>query len=225
MKITMVSLCMLLFPVLVWAGTLRDDFSDGNFDGWTLISFVEDGGQCTVEKGKLVITRFSDWSCGCVIGEEDWKDYSIEFDATLHQKIGTWSLIAMGLHLKGNAQQWRNAWMSYGFRPEGIGAYIVAYDHPNFLQDVMKPMPFEIGKTCHLKGVVSGNKYQLYIDNELALQIQENRFPSGKVRLDANGAVVSFDNVAITGDEVPDKYLSVKPRGKLSIVWARLKTL
>jgi hypothetical protein len=159
-----------------------------------------------------------------VIGEEDWTDYSIEFDATLHTKLANASLIGLGLRFRGNVQQWRNTWMSYGFLPEGTVAWIAAYDHPNWLQDVKKPMPFEIGKTYHLKGVVSGNKYQFRIDKELVLQITENRFPSGKVSLDVNGAIASFDNVVITGDEVPDKYLSVKPRDKLPIFWAKLKS-
>ncbi len=114
--------------------------------------------------------------------------------------------------------------MGYGFRSDRpTGAHIVTYNHPDWLQDISKPMPFEIGKTYHLKGVVSGNKYRFYIDGELVLQITENRFPAGKVSLHINAAIVSFDDVVITGDDVPDKYLSIEPKGKLSIVWASLK--
>ncbi len=72
MRITTVGLCLLLFPALVWAGTLVDDFSDGNFDEWTPISFVEGEGQWKVEDGKLMVTRLSNWTCGLAIGGGDW---------------------------------------------------------------------------------------------------------------------------------------------------------
>jgi hypothetical protein len=117
--------------------------------------------------------------------------------------------------------------MSYGFRPDkGIGANIVAYDNPDWLQDINNPMPFEIGKIYHIKGTVTGDKYSLYINNDLVLQINENRFPSGKARVDLSGAIVLFDNVVITGDEVPDagpSGLTVEPKGKLATTWGQVK--
>jgi hypothetical protein len=72
---------------------------------------------------------------------------------------------------------------------------------------------------------VSGNKYQFYIDKELVLKSEDNHFPSGKTDLMVNGAIASFDNVVITGDDVPDKYLSVKLAGKLAEAWGWIRSV
>jgi hypothetical protein len=149
------------------AGTLRDDFGDGNLNEWTTISFVDAGGTYSVEDSKLTITRNSIWSGGIYIGEDNWTDYSIECDAILHDKLANWSLICVGLRLQGNEQQWQQAWLNFGFQPDGTFAQLAIYNHPNWLQDIKKPMTFEIGRAYHLKGAATGNEFQFYIDGEL----------------------------------------------------------
>jgi len=223
----MIALLSSLCAISAWSGTLRDDFSDGNIDGWIFIT--DPGAEATlwnVEDGKLVVTNPSSFGANFVIGADDWKDYSIECDATLHTKLAAWSLIGIELRDQIKApKEWQGGvWMGYGFRPDkGMGAHILVADDANFLQDVTKPIPFEIGRTYHLKGVVAGNKYQFYIDEELAIKIEDNHFPSGRTDLMVNGAIASLDNVVITGDDVPDMNLSVIPESKLATTWSKLK--
>ena len=54
MRITTVGLFLLLFPALVWAGTFRDDFNDGNFAGWQEADFGENG-TVTAKNGELMV--------------------------------------------------------------------------------------------------------------------------------------------------------------------------
>ena len=41
MKVTLI-LCVFLIAIPVWAGTFRDNFDDGNYDGWTVYNYVEE---------------------------------------------------------------------------------------------------------------------------------------------------------------------------------------
>ena len=52
MKHTMVMLILTLFVSSVWAEIFRDNFNDGDLQGWTLVQGAEDGG---IENGELVL--------------------------------------------------------------------------------------------------------------------------------------------------------------------------
>jgi len=224
MRLTVIVLFIHLIATLVWAGTLKDDFSDGNYNGWTPITFVEGEGQWVITDGELIVTRPFSRGCALLIGESSWKDYSVEFDATLHTKLTNWSYIAILLRFEGHGQQWRNTVMIYGFRDDiGMSVSIIAYEQPVWLHDATKIMPFEIGRRYQFKGIVSGNKYQFYLDEELVLQAKIEHFSSGKIGLAVCGTIASIDNVIITGDDVPDMNLSVTPKSKLATTWGRLR--
>ena len=43
MRIIAAVLCILTLALPVWAGTFRDDFSDGNLDGWQKVQIIDNG--------------------------------------------------------------------------------------------------------------------------------------------------------------------------------------
>lgn len=69
-------LYMLLIAISVWTGTFRDDFEDGNWQGWQIADL--DGGVSTwtVEDGILVCNRPNIASSYLMIGERNWRNYS-----------------------------------------------------------------------------------------------------------------------------------------------------
>ena len=52
MKTMMAMLLFTLFASSVWAEIFRDNFNDGDLQGWTFIKGAEDGG---IENGELVL--------------------------------------------------------------------------------------------------------------------------------------------------------------------------
>jgi len=46
---------VILLPALAWAGTWRDDFEDGDLDGWREFQWI-DNGQVEEKDGKLIVT-------------------------------------------------------------------------------------------------------------------------------------------------------------------------
>ena len=50
----MVGTTLFLLLTSAWAGTLRDNFDDGNFEGGRLHKFADKTAQWSVEKGELI---------------------------------------------------------------------------------------------------------------------------------------------------------------------------
>jgi len=50
----------------------------------------------------------------------------------------------------------------------------------------------------------AGKKISFFIDDELQFETEDSLHPSGGVGLYAYNAIVEFDNVVITGDEIPE---------------------
>ena len=75
----------------------------------------------------------------------------------------------------------------------------------------------------HLKGIAHEDNFELYIDGELMASMSDSRFPTGRVGLQANGCLANFDNVIITGDDVPDNTAAVSASGKLATTWGQLR--
>jgi hypothetical protein len=71
--------------VSAWAGTFRDDFEDGNWEGWTAIAKplwdTDVAEQISVADGFLSLDHLnkSGHHLVCCI-QKDWKDYSFSAD-------------------------------------------------------------------------------------------------------------------------------------------------
>jgi hypothetical protein len=84
----------------------------------------------------------------------------------------------------------------------------------------------KVGKWYRLKIVSTGNIISFYVDGELLFERKDDLHPSGGVSLWAYNAIVEFDNVVITGDEIPDMGPSgyvVQPQGGLTASWGVIK--
>jgi hypothetical protein len=87
------------------------------------------------------------------------------------------------------------------------------------------PAPGDALKEHLYKVVASGNRFEGYYDGKLIRKWQDDRFKTGLIGIGVcgDGAQATFDDFVITGDKAPDAGRAVTPRGKLAIVWGRLK--
>ena len=65
---------------LSWAGTLRDNFADGDFEGWRETWMNQNQTSWKVESGVLTGENPSNWSAFLIIGDATWRDYEVECD-------------------------------------------------------------------------------------------------------------------------------------------------
>lgn len=84
-------------------------------------------------------------------------------------------------------------------------------------------MPVEVGKWYHLKVRAQGDQFEFEVDGKQVITIHDKTLTSGAMGLEAHAGVSQYDNVVITGDDVPDMNLSVTSKGKLTTAWGRIK--
>ncbi|MFC1712475.1 family 16 glycoside hydrolase [Candidatus Poribacteria bacterium] len=228
MKITII-LCLLLFALPAWAGTLFDDFSDGDFEGWTETWMNQNQTTWKVESGVLMCDNLSDWSAFLVIGDSTWQDYVVTCKARFVAARNNLPTFGIGLRHSGLVGAgFKTIW--FGLNPFpmqflGEGAGVVYLEEVQQVTKKEKQMPVEAGRWYNLKVNAQGDHFIFYVDGEEVIDIRDNSLVSGAVGLEAHAAIAEYDNVMITGDNVPDMNLSVNSSGKLTISWARLKVL
>jgi hypothetical protein len=96
MRLTIAILFISLIATSIWAGTLRDDFNDGDFKGW----MTPLGGEWSVEDGVVVCKNVSNpvWDSNAVvlsIGDPVWENYTVTFDAKVESHSGMFALGGM----------------------------------------------------------------------------------------------------------------------------------
>ncbi len=83
-----------------------------------------------------------------------------------------------------------------------------------------------LGEWYRLRMDVAGNEISFYVDGKLLHQTNDNMHKSGGVNLYAYDAIAEFDNIVITGDEIPNIEPSgygVRPQAKLATTWGQVK--
>jgi len=224
MKYTMIILILFLIIKSTLAGTLTDDFSDGNMNEWTKEGVVK----WRIDNGELIIESGSFGGFG--IGEITWKDYTVSVSLKIveHQPtIGWVQAAAIGLRGINLYNGYRFALGTLGMSPKQIQTYYVKTPR-NFVQHfVSKPFKWELNKWYDLKSTVEGNLFKYYVNGELIFEYTDNTFPTGKVGIGVGNSKVAahFKNFVVTGDDVPDLNLSVSPKGKLPNMWGKIKKL
>lgn len=71
--------------------------------------------------------------------------------------------------------------------------------------------------------IANGNRYRMFIGDKQIYNFQRNSPDKGRAAVFARHCEVHFDNVVITGADIPDQNLSVSPFAKLAITWATIK--
>ncbi|MBM3240378.1 T9SS type A sorting domain-containing protein [Candidatus Poribacteria bacterium] len=208
------SLLMLALMVSLptWAGTYVENFDDGNFDGWEIFDAGKPGSQWTVEDGVLTCRREIIWMSDLLFGEEDWRNYTIECDSRILEPLDETYGMALDLRVtypEGDESKTNDVtclasrsdkmatiwpWINGEFPDQKTSS-----DFPSSDFDC------ELGRWYRLKGVAHEDTFEFYLDGRLVASYTDDRIKTGRVGVMAAGAsVLQFDNIIITGDDVPD---------------------
>ena len=244
MRVLSIGLGIFILTSSVWAGTFVETFDDnGNLEKWqelTILGFDSPGLWNIVDGELQYILDFDDGGFRSLLttGDETWQDYSIEFDVKPLIKHGDGN-IAIAARI---SQTW-GVVCTIGDRPfpepESMArCYGGNLQGLAFLTFAKEPHPLLKRRWHHLKLSVKGNFLTFWINEKQVLgpiileaKIFENGiefpdYPNGKIGLGVTNYSVLFDNITITGDDIPEKgELSVTPRAKLATTWGHLKKL
>ena len=227
MKHTMVVLTLSLLVLKLWAGTIIDDFEDGDFNGWRSARFH--GGERSewvVKNGELVFTaqNFCRTGSALGIGDETWIDYEFSAQFSLRKTFpicsGGWlPAIGIGIHSNvaetGTMRPEKNQWVWTGVinRQTNLGndgwnrkqcevwlppVYAIA---PNKGEFATKPRRWY---TLRLIANIVGNLtvYRALIDEKLLCDFDiETPLKEGE-RLNTGGAFLYVRNAEVRFDNV-----------------------
>jgi len=228
MKWTVIILFTFLLATSAWAGILRDDFSDGNYDGWTVWNYFGGDSVWKVESGRLRAERQKEYAASVILDNSiGWKDYEVGFDVMIEQSLATSTFVIIGVRVSGNSNNTNHIGPALAYKWE-FGAInqgviyaksVKGANDPEIVSFGEHHYPVELQKYYRLKLTAIGSKFRLYIDDVLHREFTLNGYESGGVLMGAAGCIAYFDNVVITGEDVPDMNLSVTPRAKLATTW------
>jgi len=229
-KITTVALFVFfVFTLSALAGTWRDDFEDGNFDGWKQeVPWAQnpDPSIWKIVDGELECKR-ADWNSTLLItGEPEWKDYTIEYDVKLLEDLGLGDVDFIARYKSPLGTHMIYVCFGDAF---GIPAIITQRFPDNVVTS--KPFdPLDLNKWYHPKLDVKGRKFILWLDGKVVLEHEDGVVNEGAVGIGLANYIARFDNIQIIGPDVPDfkpptwKDLSVQSNNKLTATWGRIKS-
>ena len=155
---------VLIMVQLANAGTFREDFEDGDFEGWRIESHPPIGSWKVID-GVVESRRKSPAGTYLIIGEESWTDYTISYDLMLKEVLNRSSVgfIArfkspMPSHL---IDIWCGDWA-------GFAAISTERMPGNFRTN--KPFPLlKLNQWHQMKLVVKGKTFSFWINNQKVL--------------------------------------------------------
>ncbi|MEK7396720.1 MAG: family 16 glycoside hydrolase [Candidatus Poribacteria bacterium] len=214
------TLALLLHTGLAWA--LYFDFeNDAQLKQWEVVGtwkIVKDD----VKKSNVMSGEGANEICA-LVGEKDWKDYTIEFEASgMTDEIS----VAFRGQDSNNFLSFMIApslSLSEFFKKEG-GAFDEAIGQKG------DSLGVKIQEWHSYKLVIQNNKATMFVDGKEVLKPLElgnfKGFEKGRVGFRQWGDTAHYDNLLVTGPGIPrtlGEPGAVESTGKLPITWAELK--
>ncbi|MBM3238290.1 hypothetical protein FJZ31_18520 [Candidatus Poribacteria bacterium] len=221
-----ISVLMIAIPsTSAWAGTLKDNFDDGNMDGWDLSGAPRDTWE--VKDGELVVTPRS-WPVWFLLGKTTWKDYTVRVRAKIVKYQSTGYIESAEILARATSPLY---WYAFGFGSVGLGTkdnFCCPVQGDLLVSVLYNIFEWELDKWYDLKLVAEGDQFKFYMNDELVIDYTYSTYPAGKVGIGAtfSGTTAHFDDFSVTGDDVPDGFVApVEAKGKLAISWGKIKTI
>ena len=154
-----------------------------------------------------------------------WEDYSVVCKAKLVEKLGEGSCFGIFFRASpfGEAQSDYLVYVDFDTRKVIFGE--TSQNNPRKILEV--PLPFDISKDTwyKLEVIAEGEHFEFYINDELIGSFDDDSYPSGGIQLGVTNTHVHFDDVVITGPEIPDggPGFAVTPQSKLATMWGEIK--
>lgn len=221
-----VVLCAMVFNQQSFAGTWTDAFEDDKTQEWELLNtFDEEEAKWWIDGGEAVAETFEPhhdlptvWSTG----ELDWRAYSLSCRAKLVKAKDEPASLGLILHQRWGEHSFYIFQILYPWKIVHITKYTGRASTLGEFDFAAK-----LNRWYTLTASIdSRGKLKFQIDDEVFTVTDKNPIKSGKAGLKVSGAQVRFDDVKITGNNVPNGgpgTLPVKPSGKLATTWGKLK--
>ena len=216
--------CLLISLALpVFSGTWRDDFEDNKTREWEIFNLDRQVEKWWINKGEAVGEIFlpgfmSLW----LTGDLNWRFYSVSCRAMLELDKNDPPFIGLTLHDRG----------------EEDSRYLFAIDYLLGAADIVKGIPgggivrrpfvaeknvwYDLTATVYEDGTL-----EFKIDDFVLRATDPDPLRGGKAGLVVSDARARFDDVEITGDNIPNggpgKPRDIEPQAKLTTTWANLK--
>jgi hypothetical protein len=225
MKRVVMGIALLLLTTSVWAGTLRDNFDDGDMDEW-VAEPIGANGKWEIKAGELVITP---QACPVPfrIGEKTWENYTVRVRARIEKHQTTASGWIEGLFITARQLLEEHTYL-FGLGTRGLSgkmAYALYMQGKDTMHFVSEPFEWELNKWHDLKVTAEGDQFWFYVDNRLVIHYTDDTYAKGYVGIGSGyrQTTVHFDDFSVTGDDVPDLNLDVSPEVKLATTWGQVK--
>ena len=242
----MIVAILFLLPFSVWAGTFLETFDGKELEGWQEIWVDKATAVWEIVDDELHAESREAYIHLLTTGDSTWEDYTMELDVKPLKKHGiggiaiavrvdeTWLVycsVSDPVIIRGDdppVQERRIACHAGGLhRPLPPHA---------LLMDELHPL-LRLNRWAHLKLSVEGDMFTFWIDGEQVmaptkLQIFKQidvfanfpDFQTGGVGFGLWNYTAIFDNIAVTGDSVPNGgNFAVTPQEKLATTWGNLK--
>lgn len=176
----------------------EDDFEDeaASAEKWRLCG---DRTKMQVTGGKFTVASSN--NVKAVAGEEAWKDYVAEVSVSLSgkstQNAGLMYRVT-GVEENG-ADGYNGYYYGIGNNSDGTGYFILGYADGEWHQTMRKDFSFgfETGKEYRLKAVVCGERFALYLDDEMLVRFVDNRYANGMIGVRSYEKPFTADNVTV----------------------------
>ncbi|HGE72697.1 TPA: DUF1080 domain-containing protein [Candidatus Poribacteria bacterium] len=245
MKIWIIILCIIIYSIfssVILAGTFRDNFDDGNLNGWRMTKFdwsafaeVEGVSNWQIKNG-MAVSGDNDVAMihGLFIDEKiygSWKDYTAEVSVKLAKPLrdcSEWSGVYLSVRVQPRMPMSYNlAIRKWGQEGEVACGYI-CLDKGDKGIDPKLPLKTESNRWYRLKVSVEGDSIRCFVDEKEVIAYKGNNlYNIGSTGFAVNGLEAYFDDFTATGPDVPDggPGFSINPRDKQATLWGRLKRI
>ena len=245
MRSIITGLTMFLLTFSALAGTFVEKFNGRNLDGWEQL--IQSDFEANPDSWEIIDRELHGTNPGglfrfLTMGDEKWRNYTIEFDVKPLQKHGAGS-IGIAARVHGTA-----AIVSMiGDAPFPLhedGSHVVCFGgafHDNnfsvFGSEVNSLL--KLKKWSTMKFQVDENVFTFWINGKQVLKATDEwannedalkakgeafQFRTGGVGVVILGYTARFDNMVITGKDISNQgQFSVTPQAKLATTWGSLK--
>ena len=226
----------LIIPTMAsFAGTLLIDFDNGKMDGWERSPQNQKNNGVfwgLADKALMFDPKGQPWDQAIsqmnfvgnkqVTNVREWTDYEVEVDIK-HAELANWPggfRARVDLDTGGHYAVWiypadskinlykNPAWdINTGLTSLGQAAYKA-----------------EAGKFHTIKLSCIGDDIRVSYDGKEIIAAKDSEHKKGTIATDVQDKVVYYDNIKVTGAEIPNIKLSpVQPAGKLTATWGDIK--
>lgn len=226
--------CLSIIAVTGFAGTFFDDFNDGDYDGWKRspqneksdVSWTVIKGELKFDPKKLpwdqAISQLNFVGNQKVTNVRDWTDYDLQVDIK-HTELANWPggiRARVDLDTGGHYVAWFYPGDStiklYKNPGWDINTGIVTLGQASYKPEIEKY--HTLGLSCQ------GDTIKVFYDGKELISAKDSEHKKGTIALCVQDKIVYFDNVKVTGPNIPNVNMSpVDSKGKLAFVWGRIK--